>query len=170
MADEATSETTTETTTEATTADGTDREDAFKHRLAKEREKWEKENAEAFAKAKQHDELIESQKTEAQKAIDAANRRADEAEASAGKTKREAALTVAGIPEDEWDDEDAWHHGLSADQIKKVAASMSAPRDDDEPNKPPRQRGADTFVGGNGTREKQVETDPRKLAALIRGE
>ena len=153
----------------AKTADGTDREEAFSHRIAKEREKWEKEHADTFAKAKRHDELIESQKSEAQKAIDAANKERDDALSAAQKTKREAALTIAGIPEDEWDDEDAWHHGLTAEQIKKVSTSLSK-TDGAEDNQPPRQRGREMFVGGNGQATKQDETDPRKLAALIRGE
>lgn len=146
------------------TPDGTDREEAFAHRLAKEREKWEKEHAEAFAKAKQHDELLESQKTEAQKAIDAAAKERDDALAEVAKSRREIALTKAGIAEDEWDDFADWTPAQIAKYGEKAAAAVA------DDTKRPRQRGIAQFVSGGGTNDEPEETNPRKLAALIRGE
>lgn len=159
MAEETTSETTTTTTTEPAggkTPDGTDREEAFTHRLAKEREKWEKEHAETFAKAKSHDELIESQKTEAQKAIDAANKKAEDAIKKATAAEREAVLAKAGVKDEDVDLFD----GVPADKIADIAAKIAGSSESGK--EPPTPRGKERFVTGSG-RQDDPDVDMESL-------
>lgn len=119
----------------AKTPDGTDREEAFAARIAKEKAKWEKENADAFTKAKEYDAQIEAQKTEAQKAIDAANKERDDLAKALEDHKRTVAL--AQVPEDKR----SAFEGKSAAEIESAIAlaallSPAEPKSDPSDGRP----------------------------------
>lgn len=120
---------------------------AIKERLSRERSKYA-DYDDIKAKAAKHDELIESQKSEAQKAIDAANKKAEDAIAKATAAERKAVLAEAGIKGDDV----ALFDGVPADKIPALAAKIAAAT-----KEPPAQRGRETFVSGSGARQ---EGDP----------
>jgi hypothetical protein len=123
---------------------------AIKERLARERSKYA-DYDDIKAKAAEHDKLIESQKSEAQKAIDAANKKAADAIAKAAVAEREAVLAKAGVK----DEDVALFDGVPADKIAALAAKIAAANGTS--NEPPAQRGRETFVPGSGSRQ---EGDP----------
>ena len=119
------------------------------------------------AKAEQFDAAAEAQKSEAQKAIDAALKERDEALATVTKSQREIALTKASIPEDEWDDFADW----SPAQIAKYGEKAAAQAGTQEPLKPPTQRGREQFISGSGSQDaspsrsdlkKTIDSIPRR--------
>jgi hypothetical protein len=104
------------------------------------------------AKAAEHDALIESQKSENQKAIDAALKERDDIASEFEAHKRKSALDK--IPEDKR----ATFDGKSAAEIESaiaLAAALAPAEGQEQQNgkQPPAQRGQEHFVSGAGHRQ-----------------